>query len=81
MSKTKTTGKKEFAPNIGFWPAKSGNGFTRKLTREDIETLAKAEEGSRLLLSEVSSDNEKAPAFRLTVFPPDEQSQAKSDGI
>jgi hypothetical protein len=63
------TGKKgDFAPSVGFWPAKSGNGYTCFIDEKTIETLANAKEGGRLFLQPVESDNEKAPKFRLTFF-------------
>jgi hypothetical protein len=62
------TGNKEFAPSVGFWPAKSGNGYTCFIDKKVIENLEKAAEGGRLLLQEVESDNPKAPAYRLTIF-------------
>lgn len=69
MSKNNKGGKKEFAPNIGFWPAKSGRGYTCYIDDKTLETLNKAAEGGRLFLEEVpSNDNPKAPAFRLTFF-------------
>lgn len=70
-----SNGKKEFAPSIGFWPAKSGNGFTVYLDEKVFGELQKAEIGGRLLLAEVTSDNDKAPAYRVTIFGPDKNKQ------
>jgi hypothetical protein len=78
-TKNKSNGpKKEFAPSVGFWPAKSGNGYTCFLDEKTIETLSKAKEGGRLLLQEVNSDNEKAPTYRLTIFDDTPRQQEES---
>lgn len=76
--------KKEFAPNIGFWPTKKGTGFSVFLDENVMETLGKAEAGGRLFLQEVDSDNENAPAYRVTIFPPDDgapREQSASESI
>jgi len=75
---TKTTGgKKEYNPSIGFWPTKSGNGFSVAVTAELLATLNKAQEGGRLYLQEVPEDvraeNDRIPTYRVTIFPPAEQ--------
>jgi len=62
--------KKDFLPSIGFWPAKSGNGFTVFVSEDLKKELGKAIVGSTLLLKEVESDNDKAPAFRIVIMPP-----------
>lgn len=68
MTNKKTTEKK-FAPSIGFWPSKSGNGYTCFIDQKTLETLENAAEGGRLYLQAVpESDNPKIPAFRLTFF-------------
>ena len=81
MSKNaKNTTKKEYAPSFGFWPAKSGNGFTTAITEQLLETLAKAKVGGRLLLSEVPEDvreeNDRIPTYRVTIFEPGEKKQS-----
>jgi hypothetical protein len=71
--------KKEFAPQVGFWPAKSGNGFTSYIDEKTLGELQKAQLGGRLLLSSVDSDNEKAPHYRVTIFPPSEEQRSSDD--
>ena len=76
MKNGKSNSKKEFNPSIGFWPAKSGNGFTVSVNEALIETLKKAQIGSTLYLQEVPeearADNDRIPAYRVTIFPPRE---------
>jgi hypothetical protein len=60
---------------VGFWPAKSGNGYTCFIDGAVLETLAKAAEGGRLFLQEVKSDSEKAPTWRVTFFDGGEKKQ------
>lgn len=66
-------GEKKFAPNIGFWPTKSGNGFSVAITEKVMAALEEVKIGGRLYLSEANSDAENAPTWRLAVFAPDEQ--------
>lgn len=65
--------KKDFAPNIGFWPAKSGNGHTLHITPEVLEVLKTASVGGRLHLKEnAQRKSDTHPSFRVSVFPPSE---------
>lgn len=78
-SSTNAKGKngKEFLPNVGFWPAKSGKGYTLFVSDKIKEILENTAVGSTLYLAEVESDNENAPTYRVTVMPPrDEQTEA-----
>lgn len=75
----KTNGKsnKDFAPNIGFWEAKTGNGYSVFISEELLETLNNAKVGGFLSLQLVPEDvrdaNPKVPAYRLTIFPPKDE--------
>jgi hypothetical protein len=84
MNETNTNKKTEYPPNIGFWPAKSGNGYTVFVdagTRSELERLlSAATEGTRLYLSQPKSDNKKAPAFRINVLPK-EEAQSNDDSV
>lgn len=83
-TKNKYNGKndKAFNPNFGFWPAKSGKGYTVAVDAKLAAMLATAEPGARLYLQEVPEEqreaNEKVPSFRVTIFPA-EKSEDKSD--
>jgi hypothetical protein len=68
-----TTGKKEFNPSIGFWPTQKGTGYSVFVDEKVKADLEKAAVGSRLFLQEVESDNPKAPAYRVTVMPAQEE--------
>lgn len=81
MSNKNTNGKKEFAPSVGFWPAKSDSSKYTVYVDENIKAqLAKAEVGGRLLLSRTPDDrrekNPNIPHFNVTIFAPDEQANA-----
>lgn len=84
MSKpnTKPQGKKEYAPQVGFWPTKKGTGYSVQITDDVMNMLAKCAIGGRLFLQEVPEDvreqNEKIPHFRVTIFTPDEGYQART---
>jgi hypothetical protein len=85
-TKVTAKNKKEYPPQIGFWPAKSGKGFTVGINESVLKILETASLGGRLLLTEVPEeyreDNDKMPVYRVTVFPPNEQTQATAnDGL
>jgi hypothetical protein len=78
---TKKTETKEYAPSVGFWPAKSGRGYTVFLNADVIATLEKAEEGGTLFLQEVPEEwrKENTPHYRVSIFAPrDEEATAPS---
>ncbi len=84
MSKSKINPKtgKPYEPQIAFWPAKSGKGYTTKITDEVLEILTKAKVGGRILLTEVPEEyrtSDTSPHYRVTVFGEDTRREASSD--
>lgn len=73
-SGAKNKAKKDYPPSIGFWTAKSGNGFTKTVNEEVMGILGNIQPGCTLYLQEVTdARSDRAPQFRVTVFPPFEQ--------
>lgn len=71
MPKNNNTNKNEtpkFNDDIGFWPSKSGKGYNVFVDEKILATLATAQEGDRLFLSENTSENPKAPAYRVAIL-------------
>lgn len=79
-------GKKEFAPSVGFWPTKSGSGYSVFVDDKTLETIKQARSGDRLFLAEVPEEKrgEKTPHYRLTILPGDDNrptaAASNSDG-
>ncbi len=78
--------KKEYDPQFGFWPNKSGKpGANVYIDEALLATLNKAKIGGRLFLAEVPAEvrkkNNKMPSYRITIFPPDEKAQDTSETI
>lgn len=75
--------KKQFAPEVGFWPTKNGSGYSCQVTEKVLNELSKAELGGRLFIQEVPAErrekNEKAPHYRVIIFPPSEQPRREQD--
>lgn len=73
-----------YAPSIGFWPTKSGKGFTVFIDENVKDMLANAEEGGRLFLQEVEAEqleaNDKSPHYRVVIFAA-EGSEQKSERL
>lgn len=86
QTSSKTGPRKEFAPSFGLWPTKKGTGYGAFIDAKLLDTLAKAQEGGRLFLSEVPEDareeNDKLPTYRVAILNPDEETRpASSDEI
>lgn len=83
MAKKNTKEKKDYLPSFGFWPTKSGKGFTVAVNDNLLQTLSQATPGSRLLLQEVPEEfikydddgAQKSPSYRVTIFPPDDNAK------
>lgn len=69
--------KREFAPSLGLWPAKTGKGYTAYIDEKTMEVLATAQAGGRLFLQSVPQsqieENDKSPHFRVVIFPPNDE--------
>jgi hypothetical protein len=75
--------KKEYAPQLGFWPPKNEGGKSMGscfIDAKVLETLKKAENGGRLVLTEVPEhvreEYPNSPRFRITFFAADAEERA-----
>lgn len=73
------TNKTPFNPSLGFYPTRSGNGFSVLVSASVYDTLQKATIGSRLFLKEIPEERRQKmkgnnkPAMEVIILP-------KSDG-
>lgn len=77
------TNEKKFNPSIGFWPTKSGKGFSVFLSAKVMKEIEQAQEGGSLFLQEVpdAGDSDNKPHYRVVIFPPSDQTGSNSDSL